>query len=236
MATSSYTDTRLLINNEWCDAASGKTLDVINPATGKPIGKVAHAGIADLDRALAAAQKGFEAWRKIPANERATTMRKAAALVRERASDIARLMTQEQGKPFAEARGEVLSAADIIEWFADEGRRIYGRVVPSRNLAAQSLVLKEPIGPVAAFTPWNFPVNQVVRKLSAALTSGCSFLVKAPEETPASPAALLQAFVEAGVPPGTVGLVFGDPAEISSYLIPHPVIRKVTFTGSPASI
>jgi succinate-semialdehyde dehydrogenase/glutarate-semialdehyde dehydrogenase len=232
MATSSYTDTRLLINNEWCDAASGKTLDVLNPATGKPIGKVAHAGIADLDRALAAAQKGFEAWRKIPANERAATMRKAAALVRERASDIARLMTLEQGKPFAEARIEMLSAADIIEWFADEGRRISGRVVPPRNLAAQQLVLKEPIGPVAAFTPWNFPVNQVVRKLSAALTSGCSFLVKAPEETPASPAALLQAFVEAGVPPGTVGLVFGDPAEISNYLIPHPVIRKVTFTGS----
>jgi succinate-semialdehyde dehydrogenase / glutarate-semialdehyde dehydrogenase len=232
MATSSYTDTRLLINNEWCDAASGKTLEVVNPATGKAIGKVAHAGIADLDRALGAAQKGFEAWRKIPANERAATMRQAAGLVRERASDIARLMTQEQGKPFAEARGEVLAAADIIEWFADEGRRVYGRIVPSRNLAAQQLVLKEPIGPVAAFTPWNFPVNQVVRKLSAALASGCSFLVKAPEETPASPAALLQAFVEAGVPAGTVGLVFGDPAEISSYLIPHPVIRKVTFTGS----
>src|SRR6201995_4496729 len=232
MATSSYTDTRLLINGEWCDAASGKTLDVINPATGQAIGKVAHAGIADLDRALAAAQRGFEAWRKVPANERATTMRKAAALVRERASDIARLMTQEQGKPFAEARVEVLAAADIIEWFADEGRRVYGRIVPSRNLAAQQLVLKEPIGPVAAFTPWNFPVNQVVRKLSAALACGCSFLVKAPEETPASPAALLQAFVEAGVPAGTVGLVFGDPAEISSYLIPHPVIRKVTFTGS----
>jgi succinate-semialdehyde dehydrogenase/glutarate-semialdehyde dehydrogenase len=232
MATSNYTDTRLLINGEWCDAASGKTLDVINPATGKAIGKVAHAGIADLDRALAAAQRGFEAWRKVPANERATTMRKAAALVRERASDIGRLMTLEQGKPFAEARVEVLAAADIIEWFADEGRRVYGRIVPSRNLAAQQLVLKEPIGPVAAFTPWNFPVNQVVRKLSAALACGCSFLVKAPEETPASPAALLQAFVEAGVPAGTVGLVFGDPAEISSYLIPHPVIRKVTFTGS----
>ncbi|MGF7000696.1 aldehyde dehydrogenase family protein, partial [Paraburkholderia sp. GAS32] len=180
MAISSYTDTRLLINGEWCDAASGKTLDVINPATGKAIGKVAHAGIADLDRALAAAQRGFEAWRKIPANERATTMRKAAALVRERASDIARLMTQEQGKPFAEARVEVLSAADIIEWFADEGRRVYGRVVPPRNLAVQQTVLKEPIGPVAAFTPWNFPVNQVVRKLSAALACGCSFLVKAP--------------------------------------------------------
>ena len=232
MTTSSYTDTRLLINNEWCDAASGKTIEVINPATGKPIGKVAHAGIPDLDRALAAAQKGFEAWRKIPANERATTMRKAASLLRERAADIGRLMTQEQGKPFVEARGEVLASADIIEWFADEGCRVYGRIVPSRNLAAQQLVLKEPLGPVAAFTPWNFPVNQIVRKLGAALASGCSFLVKAPEETPASPAALLQTFVDAGVPPGTIGLVFGDPHEISSYLIPHRIIRKVTFTGS----
>ncbi|VTU32813.1 NAD-dependent succinate-semialdehyde dehydrogenase [Variovorax sp. RA8] len=232
MSTSSYVDTRLLINGEWCDAASGKTLDVVNPATGKPIGKVAHAGIADLDRALEAAQRGFQAWRKIPANERAATMRKAAGLLRERAPEIARLLTLEQGKPFAEARVEVLAGADIIEWFADEGRRVYGRIVPSRNLAAQQLVIKEPVGPVAAFTPWNFPINQVVRKLGAALATGCSFLAKAPEETPASPAALLQAFVDAGVPPGTVGLVFGNPAEISSYLIAHPIIRKVTFTGS----
>ena len=232
MSPTPYSDTQLLIDNQWCDAASRKTIDVLNPATGQAIGKVAHAGIADLDRALAAAQRGFEAWRRIPANERAITMRKAASLVRERAAEIGRLMTQEQGKPFVEARGEVLAAADIIEWFADEGRRVYGRIVPSRNLAAQQLVLKEPLGPVAAFTPWNFPVNQIVRKLGAALASGCSFLVKAPEETPASPAALLQAFVDAGVPPGTVGLVFGDPAEISSYLIPHPIIRKVTFTGS----
>ncbi|MES2401159.1 MAG: NAD-dependent succinate-semialdehyde dehydrogenase [Pseudomonadota bacterium] len=232
MTTPSYKDTQLLINNEWCDAASGKTIDVVNPATGMAIGKVAHAGIVDLDRALAAAQKGFEAWKKVPANERANTMRKAAGLLRERAADIGRLLTQEQGKPFVEARGEVLAGADIIEWFADEGRRVYGRIVPSRNLAAQQLVLKEPIGPVAAFTPWNFPINQIVRKLGAALASGCSFLVKAPEETPASPAALLQCFVDAGVPPGTVGLVFGDPAEISNYLIPHPIIRKVTFTGS----
>jgi len=232
MTATSYPDTRLLIAGEWCDAASGKTIDVVNPATGKTIGKVAHAGIPDLDRALAAAQAGFEAWRKIPANQRADVMRKAAALVRERADAIGRVLTQEQGKPFIEARGEALAAADIIEWFADEGRRVYGRIVPSRNLAAQQLVLKEPIGPVAAFTPWNFPINQVVRKLGAALASGCSFLVKAPEETPASPAALLQAFVDAGIPAGTVGLVFGDPAEISSYLIPHPIIRKVTFTGS----
>ena len=230
----SYTDTRLLINGEWCDAASGDTLDVLNPATGLPIGKVAHAGIADLDRALGAAQKGFDVWRKIPARERAATMRRAALLVRERVEHIAMLLTQEQGKPLVEARAEVLAGADIIEWFADEGMRVYGRIVPSRNLAAQQQVIKEPVGPVAAFTPWNFPVNQIVRKLGAALACGCSFLLKAPEETPASPAALLQAFVDAGVPAGTIGLVFGDPAEISSYLIPHPVIRKVTFTGSTA--
>ncbi|MFC5610093.1 NAD-dependent succinate-semialdehyde dehydrogenase [Variovorax soli] len=231
-ATTSYPDTRLLINNEWCDAASGKTLDVFNPATGKVIGKVAHAGIPDLDRALEAAQKGFQVWRKTPANERAAIMRKAAGLLRERADAIGRILTQEQGKPFVEARGEAVAGADIIEWFADEGRRTYGRIIPSRNLAAQSLVIKEPVGPVAAFTPWNFPINQIVRKIGAALASGCSFLCKAPEETPASPAALLQCFVDAGIPAGVVGLVYGNPGEISSYLIPHPVIRKVTFTGS----
>lgn len=231
---SSYPDTRLLIANQWVDAADGKTLDVLNPATGQPIGKVAHAGIADLDRALAAAQKGFDIWREMPAHERATLMHKATALVRERADRIARLLTQEQGKPLKEARLEILAAAGIIDWFADEGMRVYGRLVPSRNPAAQQMVLKQPVGPVAAFTPWNFPVNQIVRKLGAALATGCSFLVKAPEETPASPAALLQCFVDAGLPEGVIGLVYGDPAQISGYLIPHPVIRKVTFTGSTA--
>ncbi|WP_332876478.1 NAD-dependent succinate-semialdehyde dehydrogenase [Massilia sp. S19_KUP03_FR1] len=232
MTTSSYPDTRLLIANEWVDALGGKTIPVLNPATGQTIGSVAHASIADLDRALAAAQTGFETWRALPAVERGAIMRRAATLLRERAADIARLLTQEEGKPLAEAKGEVLAGAEIIDWFAAEGMRVYGRIVPSRNPAAQQLVLKEPVGPVAAFTPWNFPINQIVRKLSAALATGCSFLVKAPEETPASPAALLQCFVDAGLPPGVLGLVFGDPHEISSYLIPHPIIRKVTFTGS----
>jgi succinate-semialdehyde dehydrogenase/glutarate-semialdehyde dehydrogenase len=232
MTTSSYPDTRLLIANEWVDATSARTIPVINPATGQPIGTVAHASIADLDRALAAAQTGFDTWRAMSAVERGAIMRRAATLLRERAGDIARLLTQEQGKPLAEAKGEVLAGAEIIDWFAAEGMRVYGRIVPSRNPAAQQLVLKEPVGPVAAFTPWNFPINQIVRKLSAALATGCSFLCKAPEETPASPAALLQCFVDAGLPPGVLGLVFGDPAEISNYLIPHPIIRKVTFTGS----
>jgi len=234
MSSPAYPDTQLLIANEWVEAASGKTIPVRNPATGQAIGTVAHAGIADLDRALAAAQSGFEAWRNASVYERAAVMRRAAALLRERAEDVARLLTQENGKPLAEARGEVNAGADIIDWFADEGRRVYGRIVPGRNVAAQQWVLKEPVGPVAAFTPWNFPVNQIVRKLGAALATGCSFLCKAPEETPASPAALLRCFVDAGIPSGVVGLVFGDPAEISGYLIPHPVIRKVTFTGSTA--
>ena len=232
MTNASYPDVRLLIDNEWREATGGKTIPVLNPATGQTIGSVAHAAIADLDLALAAAQRGFDAWRRIPAFERTAILRRAAGLLRERADDIARLLTQEQGKPLVQARGEALAGADIIDWFAAEGMRVYGRIVPSRNPAAQQLVLKEPVGPVAAFTPWNFPINQIVRKLAAALTTGCSFLCKAPEETPASPAALMQCFVDAGVPPGTVGLVFGDPAQISAYLIPHPVIRKVTFTGS----
>ena len=228
----SYPDTQLLIDGQWQAAASGKTIPVHNPATGEVIGQLAHAGIADLDRALAAAQKGFTVWKNTSAHERQAVMRKAAALLRERADTVAALLTQEQGKPLAEAKVEVLAGVGIIEWFADEALRLYGRLVPARRGDVQQLVIKEPVGPVAAFTPWNFPVNQIVRKLSAALASGCSFLCKAPEETPASPAALFQCFVDAGVPAGVVGLVYGDPHEISSYLIPHPVIRKVTFTGS----
>lgn len=228
----SYPDTQLLINGQWQPAASGKTIAVHNPATGAVIGQLAHAGIEDLDRALAAAEKGFVIWKNTSAHERQATMRKAAALLKERADDFAALLTQEQGKPLAEAKGEVLAGVGIIEWFADEALRLYGRIVPARRGDVQQLVIKEPVGPVAAFTPWNFPVNQIVRKISAALATGCSFLCKAPEETPASPAALFQCFVDAGVPAGVIGLVYGDPHEISSYLIPHPVIRKITFTGS----
>jgi succinate-semialdehyde dehydrogenase / glutarate-semialdehyde dehydrogenase len=232
MTTPTYPSTQLLIDGQWCDAADGRTLAVVNPASGAEIGRVAHAGRADLDRALVATQKGFATWRATPAIERAKTMRAAAVLLRQRAEAIAAQMTQEQGKPLAEAKGETLMAAETIDWFADESLRLYGRVVPPRNLAVQQLVLKQPVGPVAAFTPWNFPINQVVRKVSAALSAGCSIIVKAPEETPASPAALMQAFVDAGVPAGVIGLVYGNPAEISSYLIAHPVIRKITFTGS----
>lgn len=227
-----YPNVQLLINNEWRAARGGATLPVHNPADGSAIGTVAKASTADLDDALAAAAKGFEVWKNTPAVERAKVMRAAAALLRERTDAIATLMTLEQGKPLAEAKIEIGMSCDIIEWFAEESRRVYGRIVSPRSLAQQQMVLKEPVGPVAAFTPWNFPINQVVRKLSAALATGCSMIVKAAEETPASPAELIRAFVDAGLPPGVVGLVYGDPAEISNYLIPHPVIRKITFTGS----
>lgn len=227
-----YPDVQLFIDGQWRPAADGRTIAVLNPATDETLGSVAHADLADLDQALAAAERGFEVWRNTSAYDRYKIMQKAAGLLRERADRIAPILTQEQGKPLAEARMEVMAAADIIEWLAEEGRRAYGRLVPSRNPLVQQQVIKEPVGPVAAFTPWNFPINQVVRKLSSALAAGCSIIVKAPEETPASPAELIRAFADAGVPAGVIGLVYGVPAQISNYLIPHPVIKKVTFTGS----
>ncbi|TDV72162.1 NAD-dependent succinate-semialdehyde dehydrogenase [Pseudomonas sp. LP_7_YM] len=227
-----YADVQLYIDGQWRASEDGRTLDVVNPATGDTLGTVAHADIADLDLALAAAERGFQTWRNTPAYDRYKIMQKAANLLRDRVDHIASVMTQEQGKPLAEAHMETLSAADIIDWLAEEGRRAYGRLVPSRNVSVEQKVIKEPVGPVAAFTPWNFPINQIVRKLSSALAAGCSIIVKAPEETPGSPAELIRAFIDAGVPAGVIGLVYGDPAQISSYLIAHPVIRKVTFTGS----
>ncbi len=227
-----YPDTSLFIDGEWRAGEEGKWLEVIDPATGGVIGKVAHATRPDLDAALAAVERGFKVWSAKSAFERAKIMRRAADILRERARDIAAMMTREQGKPLAEAKGEVLAGADTIDWFAEEARRTYGQVIPARAPGVTQLAIKLPVGPVATFTPWNFPINQVVRKLSAALGAGCSIIVKAPEETPASPAELIRAFADAGVPAGVVNLVYGVPAEISEYLIPHPVIRKISFTGS----
>jgi succinate-semialdehyde dehydrogenase/glutarate-semialdehyde dehydrogenase len=228
----SYPDIKLLINGEWRDALSGKTIAVSDPATDEILGNIAHAEKADLDLALDAADKGFKVWRETSAYDRSKIMRKAADLLRERKDTIAWLMTREQGKPLAQSAMEVMGAADTIDWFAEEARRTYGQVIPARATGVSQLAIKVPVGPVAAFTPWNFPINQIVRKLSAALAAGCSIIVKAPEETPASPAELIRAFVDAGVPAGVVNLVYGVPSEISEYLIPHPVIRKISFTGS----
>jgi succinate-semialdehyde dehydrogenase / glutarate-semialdehyde dehydrogenase len=227
-----YPDIDLYINGKWRPSRRGDRLAVVNPADGRELGHIAKAGIEDLAEAAAAAAQGFDQWRRFSAFDRYKLMRSAAETLRKRAEHIARLMTLEQGKPLAEARVEIANAADIIDWFAEEGRRANGWITPSRVAGVQQMSIREPVGPVAAFTPWNFPINQVVRKLAAALAAGCSIIVKAPEETPASPAELVRVFVEAGLPPGTLGLLYGDPAEISEYLIPHPVIRKISFTGS----
>ncbi|WP_341894279.1 NAD-dependent succinate-semialdehyde dehydrogenase [Ferrovibrio terrae] len=227
-----YPEVQLFIDNAWTKGAGGKSIPVLNPATGEEIGKVAHAEKADLDRALAAADKGFKAWKKVSPFDRYKVLRKAADIIRSRADEIGKIMSMEQGKPFIEAKGETMLAGDIMDWFAEEARRTYGRIVPARAEGVYQLVVKEPVGPVAAFTPWNFPINQAVRKCSAAIAAGCSIILKGPEETPAACAALVQAYVDAGVPAGVIQLVYGIPSEISEYLIPHPVIRKITFTGS----
>lgn len=229
---SNYPHVQLYIDGHWREGAAARKLPVLNPATGEVMGELACAETADLEEVAEAANRGFDVWRKISAFDRYKMMRKAAQLLRDRVETVAQLMTLEQGKPLAEARMEVMAAADTIDWFAEEGRRAYGRVIPARQMDVYQLVIKEPVGPVAAFTPWNFPINQIVRKLSAALAAGCSIIVKAPEETPASPAELIRAFIDAGVPAGVVNLVYGDPAHISTYLIAHPAIRKISFTGS----
>jgi succinate-semialdehyde dehydrogenase/glutarate-semialdehyde dehydrogenase len=227
-----YPDVKLFIDGNWTPGEEGKTLDVRNPATNERIGSVACAGKTDLDQALAAADRGFKIWRKVSAFDRSKVLRRAANLMRDRVEHIAALLSLEQGKPLAEATVEVLTSADLIDWFAEEGRRTYGRIVPARASGVYQLVVREPVGPVAAFTPWNFPVSQLVRKVGPALATGCSIIVKPPEETPASPACLADVFKDAGLPDGVLNIVYGNPAEISNYLVPHPVIRKVSFTGS----
>jgi succinate-semialdehyde dehydrogenase/glutarate-semialdehyde dehydrogenase len=227
-----YTSLEHYIDGNWVKASGAKAQEVINTATSKPIGELAHASKGDLDKALAAADKGFKTWRKVSAYERGKILRRAADLVRARADEIAKVLTQEQGKVFMEAKLEVQSAGDILDWYAGEGQRAYGRIIPARADGVRNMVIMEPIGPVAAFTPWNFPVTQAVRKIAAALAAGCSIIIKCPEETPGSPIGLVKALHDAGVPPGVLNLVYGVPAEISEYLIPHPIIRKISFTGS----
>jgi len=227
-----YPDVKLFIDGQWRDGAEGKTMAIIDPATEEEIGRLSMATQPDLDAALESTQKGFAIWRETGAFERYQIMRRAAELLRQRKDDIAWLMTRENGKPLVQAGLEIGVGADTIDWFAEEARRTYGQVIPARMSGVTQMTLKLPVGPVAAFSPWNFPVNQIVRKISAALATGCSIIVKAPEETPASPAELIRAFTDAGVPNGVINLVYGVPAEISEYLIPHPVIRKISFTGS----
>jgi succinate-semialdehyde dehydrogenase / glutarate-semialdehyde dehydrogenase len=227
-----YTDLGLYIDGKWLNGEGRKGEDVINPATGKTLAHLPHASKADLDAALAAAVKGFQVWRNTSAYDRSKIMRKAADLLRERFDHVSKVQTQEQGKVYVESRAEVLTSADIIDWYAEEGRRTYGRVVPGRQKGVRQLVLQEPVGIVAAFTPWNFPTLTPVRKIAGALAAGCSIILKASEETPGGAIELVKCFADAGLPAGVLNLVFGVPAEVSEHLIPQKVVKKISFTGS----
>lgn len=230
--TPAYEKLEMFIGGKWCQGGDGKSEDVLNPATEQVLGKLPHASRADLDRALEAAQKGFEVWRKTSAYERGKVIRKAADLFRQRADAIATILTLEQGKVLAEAKMEIGATADIIEWYAEEGKRAYGRIVPGRLPGMRQMVVREPIGVVAAFTPWNFPGVTPARKIAGALGAGCSIIIKASEETPGTCIAMARCFEDAGVPPGVLNLVFGVPNDVSTYLLASPIVRKISFTGS----
>jgi len=228
---SSYPDLHLYINGEWRKAANA--LPVLNPATEEEIGRLPHADKSDLDDALAAAETGFKVWSKVPPVERANVLLKAAAIMRERQEEIATAITAEHGKPLAQARLEVIRGCEFFEWDAGEATRTYGRVIPSAQ-GVRYIVHHQPIGTVAAFSPWNFPMSQPCRKVAGAIASGCSIILKAAEETPAGALHIARALHDAGLPPGVLNLVFGTPAEISDYLIKNDQVRLVAFTGSTA--
>ena len=226
---STYPDLHLYINGEWRKAASD--MPVINPATEDEIGRLPHADKSDLDAALNAAERGFETWRRAAPVDRANVLLKAAAIMRERQDEIATAITLEHGKPFSHARLEVIRGCEFFEWDAGEATRTYGRVIPSAQ-GIRYIVHHEPIGIVAAFSPWNFPMSQPCRKVAGAIASGCSIILKAAEETPAGALHIARALHDAGLPPGVLNLVFGTPAEISDHLIRQDKVRLVAFTGS----
>ncbi len=229
--TADYPDLALHIDGEWIARGDRNVHQVVNPATGEVIGELPLAGEADLDRALDAADRAFREWRTASADQKGAVLKGAARLVRERADRIARIATLEEGKTLAEAKGETLASANLLEWMGEEARRIYGRVLV-RPTGRRSLVTHEPVGPVAAFAPWNFPVLNPTRKIAPAVAAGCSVILKPAEESPGSAIEIVRALVESGLPAGVVQLVFGVPDEVSRRLLASPVTRKLTFTGS----
>lgn len=222
----------LFIDGTWRKGGGRTLIDVIDPASEVVVATVPAASTGDLDEALQAVERCFPAWAARSAMDRAKVLHDAAARLRSRRDEIAAMLTREQGKPLAEAAAEIANAADIMDWFAEEGRRSYGRIIPARVAGVSQQALREPVGPVAAFSPWNFPVSQAVRKIAAALAAGCTIIIKGPEEAPGAVCEVARALDEAGAPAGVLNLVFGDPPTISAHLIPAPQIRKVSFTGS----
>lgn len=230
----SYPTPQLFIDGQWLGSEGRVTEEVLNPATGDVLALLPHASQRDLEAAVKGAKAAFAGWRATSPQERSRMLRAAAVLLRERVDDIAQTMTLEQGKPLREARLELLAAADTFDWYAEEGRRNYGRVVPGRKLTQRITVLHEPVGVCAAFTPWNFPVVTPARKIAGALAAGCTLVLKLAEETPCCGLALVRALHDVGLPAGVLQAVFGVPAQVSSFLLDHPLIAKFSFTGSSA--
>ena len=228
---SDYPELAMHIDGEWVGVGQRRVHQVLNPATGAVLGDLPLADAADLDRALEAAAKGFKVWRATPANDRARVLKKAADLMRERVEHIARIATMEEGKTLGESRIETNVTANWLEFAGEEAKRAYGRVLVSPT-GQRRMVLKEPVGPVAAFAPWNFPVGNPGRKLGAPIAAGCSVILKPAEESPNSALEVLRALLDAGLPPGVAQVVFGVPDEVSRHLLGSPVIRKLSFTGS----
>jgi succinate-semialdehyde dehydrogenase/glutarate-semialdehyde dehydrogenase len=222
----------LYINGEWREAASGKTMEVTNPATGEVVATVAKGGADDAQAAIDAAQAAFASWSRLTAKERSAYLRKTADILRSRTEEIAKLITREMGKPLAEARGEIGLAIDYLDWYAEEAKRIYGDTIPASAPNKRLIVLRQPVGVVGAITPWNFPIAMITRKLAPALAAGCTILLKAASATPLAAIEVFKALHEAGVPKGVANLVNGSASEVVGAMMASPVVRKITFTGS----
>ncbi len=224
----------ILFDNDWHAAISGATMPVHSPVSEEAIGEIASGGTGDADRVLASAARGLATWRAVPAWERATVMRRAADLMRQRVEAVARIMSTETGKPLAEARGEINAAADQFEWYAEEAKRIYGQTIPGRAADQRMTVIYQPVGVCLSLSAWNFPALLPARKIAAALAAGCSVVARPASEAPGPLFAIAEALVDAGLPPGVITVITGPAAALADYLIASPIVRKVSLTGSVA--
>ncbi|HLW66580.1 MAG TPA: NAD-dependent succinate-semialdehyde dehydrogenase [Gemmataceae bacterium] len=230
--TSTKMQKKMFIDGQWCDAENGRTLGVINPATEEIVAEVAYGGQAETRRALEAAHTAMPAWMKLTAWERAKVLKKTADLMRERADDIARTLTVEQGKPVAEAKAEVLHSADTFEWFAEEGKRAYGQIIPNSAAGKRHITIKHPVGVVGAISPWNFPVTLQARKIAPALAAGCTIVSRPASQTPLCLIQVFECMIEAGLPKGVANLVIGTAQEMADEFLDNRICRKISFTGS----
>src|SRR5438876_7307916 len=232
MATATAAVKRMYMDGKWCEADGGRTLGVINPATEEVLAEIAYGARKDVRRAVEAAAKAMPAWMKLTAWDRAKVLKKTAELMRERADAIARTLTLEQGKPVAESKAEILHSADTFEWFAEEGKRAYGQVIPNSQPGKRHVTLKHPVGVVGAISPWNFPITLQSRKIAPALAAGCTIVCKPASQTPLSLVQVFECMIEAGLPPGVANLVVGPAQELGDEFLENPICRKLSFTGS----